>query len=108
VEFFVTKAHGKLEFPETKWSVDTVENKSEELLAVAETLKQCSLQLKHAEIIAALLTQAPEPSASPPIGQLFQLGASALEGQTTPWFLGSTPLKPTDAKSPETPQKPQE
>lgn len=110
VEFFVTKAHGKLEFPETKWSVDTVEEKSEELLSLSSTLRECSRQLKHAEIIAALLaTPDPQPpSGAPPIGGLFQLGASALAGQTTPWFLGTDPLEPKDATSPQTPEEPQE
>lgn len=99
VEFFVTKAHGKLEFPETRWSVDDAEEKSDALLNLASTLKECSEKLKNAEIIAALLASPKTVGANdgPPIGGLFQLGATGLADQTAPWFLGSPSSTPSDA-----------
>lgn len=108
IEFLVTKANGKLAFPDVKWTVDDTEAKSDELLLVAAELRELKKDLGNADIVKALMSRSKDDTTSAPIGRLFQLGASALGAQTTPWYLGSTPLEPTDAKSPETPLEPQE
>ena len=65
VEFLVTKAKGKLEFPKTRWSVSDFIDKGKNIQAHAETLSELSKALKarkrYNRLIEALSKQ-PSPS----------------------------------------------
>lgn len=108
VEFFVTKAAGKLHFPETRWSVDETEEKSDELLLIADTLDHLKKAFGRSDIVKALLEQQKSPESAQPIGGLFQLGSSIPAPPQPPSDQGSAPQETKDAKPLETPQEPQE
>lgn len=120
IEFIVMKATGKLTFPEVRWSVDDVEAKSDELLALRETLKELEIKLKNADLLKALLQ--PQPQGGLGLGGALLQPATGVAPILAPWWQGqlaqaapqlpsdpSSDLQETiDAKAPETPQEPQE
>jgi hypothetical protein len=110
IEFIVTKAHGTIKFPETKWSVDDVEERSMELLATSDRLKALKEDFKRSDQLLALAKAPPQW-----INALMTTNA----GLWSQEFSGPVPLRPpsdpnsapqetTDAKSPETPKEPPE
>lgn len=106
IEFFVTKAKGKLQIPTTIWTVDKVEDKSEELLDAQRKLKHLSSLLARLDVVKALLER-PQDNSSP-IGSLFQLGREILEAPLPQSSPDSANQKTNPAEDPQTPEEPRE
>lgn len=110
IEFLVTKASGKLTFPDVRWSVQDTLDKSEELGAISEQLKKLKSDLSQSDLIRALARH-PNALASlyqPPIDGLPALGSQGEAPPQPPSDPSSTPQETTDAKAPETLQEPRE
>jgi hypothetical protein len=113
IEFLVTKATGKLQFPNHNWTVDNVEQKSDELLSLRDKLKALERRLSYADLVRALIQQEDRKAREDvaqhsPIAMLFGQAPSDQADHQPPLDPGSLLQGTTDAKSPETPQEPQE
>ena len=111
IEFLVTKATGKVQFPKHQWSVDDVEARCEELRLIAGKLKELKPLFQQSDIIKALINQKSDSGgllSQQPIGGLFGLGLRDQESPPTPSGSGSLLPETTDAKSLENPEDHQE
>lgn len=105
VEFLVTKATGKLQFPVTIWSVDEVEQKSKALLEVKGKLEDLRKRLSYADLIKVLMDRQDQQArdevhARSPISGLFALASSDQAPHQTPSNPNSPPEETIDAKAP--------
>ncbi|HEY0920504.1 hypothetical protein [Devosia sp.] len=113
IEFLVTKATGKLQFPETVWTVDEVEQKCDELAGVQGKLKALSGRLSYADVIRALVEQEDRKARGialeqMPISALFGLVPPDQGSHLPPSDPESHPQETTNATTLETPQEPLE
>ncbi|UFI03453.1 hypothetical protein [Roseibium aggregatum] len=107
IEFFVTKAKGKLHFPTVVWSVDEVEKKSKELMnAQAKLKKMCSLFVR-VDLVNALLAREKQDDAQP-IAGLFSLGTQILETQQNQSPPVSASQRTNQSTNPQIPEEPEE
>ncbi len=105
VEFIVTKASGKLRFPDVRWSVALVEEKSNELLEALARLKDLSSAFRRSEVIKAMMDH-PNPGAvlwpTDALSGLAGLFAASPRASSDQDLI---PQETIDAKSPEAPQE---
>lgn len=110
VRFFVTKAHGKLQFPEVRWSIEAVDDKHTELFNAVKTLKSLEDVFAHSDaikaIVKALMDAPKEPSQ--PMGGLFGLGRTFLEDHQPPLGQDSNRLSSIGSIISQTPEEPRE
>ncbi|MEW9808773.1 hypothetical protein ABUE31_22565 [Mesorhizobium sp. ZMM04-5] len=105
ISFFVTKAKGKLGFPDIVWSIEQVDDKHSALLKAAETLKLLQPFFTKSDLVRALLHAGKQPAPNSMIGELSLGGLADL---LPPSDQDSDPPTTTESTSPQTPEERQE
>lgn len=105
VEFLVAKAKGKLRMPETFWTVDEVEEKSDKLLSARDKLMRLATLFGQMDVIKALIDRQAKDGAT--ITGLLQLGALHPEEFQPQLSPDSSSQETNPSQGPQTHQEPQ-
>lgn len=111
IEFLVTKATARLQFPRHKWTVDQVEQRSDELRAIRETLAAMKTLFKASEVFKALMSNENAQArilASTPITALYGQDYLDQAPHQAPSDQDLPHSETTNAKAPEAQEEPRE